>query len=167
MSIYMKIRDIPGSVHAKGFENWIELISFNFGTRRQMTIQPGRVSDREGTRPVVSEITIAKTMDKSSSLLFSESVIGKAKPEVSIAFVTTSHTITPYVEYQLSNVIVSAYHVSHSQGAVRNTNQSELAVETIMLDFEKIERKYTSFDENNKPGSPLAASYDLRQAVAG
>lgn len=162
MATYMKISGIDGDVTAKGHENWIHVDSLEFSTKRTLNTQPGRIADREGARPALSEITITKQMDKSSPLLFSESCVGKAKDEVKINLCTTGSEITPFMEYTLSNVIVSRYQIDSTSSGEASSHPRE----HISLSYDKVEMKFTPFDENNKPQSPIPAGYDLKQAAA-
>lgn len=156
MAIYMKVDGIDGLVSAKGYEKWIELDSLNFGVQRNITTKPGNVSDRETSKPTIHEFTIGKVMDKTSPNLFSEACVGKAKSSVQIHVCQTGDTISPYMQYTLSNVLISNYQVSA-------TNKADKAApeESVTLNFDKIEMKYTPYDESHKASSPIPAGYDL------
>ena len=157
MATYMQIDGIPGDVTAKGHENWISISEIHFGTRRNLSTDPGRIADREGTRPNISEITINKKVDQSSPLLFSESCVGKAKPTVKLDVCQTGSALSPYLQYTLNNAIVSGYQVSTG---------GEYPMESVCITFDKIEMKYTPYDEQNQPKSPIPAGYDLKTAAA-
>lgn len=162
MAIYMQIQGINGNVTTKGYENWIELESFAFHVHRKLNTQPGRVSNREGSKPSVSEVDVSKRLDKSSSLLFGEATVGTAKPTVNIHFVTTNASPQPYLEYTFSNVIVSGHAIEHQH----TETTDNYPLENISLNFDKIEMKVIPFDKNHKAQSPVPAGYDLNQAVA-
>lgn len=156
MAIYMKIDGIDGNVTAKGYEKWIELDSLNFGVQRNINTKPGNVTDREATKPTVNELTVNKAMDKTSPNLFVEACVGKAKSKVEIHVCQTSDRISPYMQYTLSNVLISNYQVS----AV-NKADNAAPMETANLNFDKIEMKYTPYDEKHNALSPIPAAYDL------
>lgn len=170
MPIYMHIPGVNGDVTSKNHNNWIEIKSVTFHTKRNLNTQPGRIADREGSRPSVSEIEITKIMDKTSPLLFSESVTGNAKSQVEIHMCTTNDTITPFQALTLSNVVVSGYTMHPTTQdfvADKNTvDRSTYPTETIRLNFTKIETKFTPFDAKHKPQSPIPAGYDLETAAA-
>ncbi len=157
MSIYMKIPGIDGDISAQDHEEWIQLSHLNFSTKRSLSIEPGRITDRESTRPSISELEIIKKMDKTSPLLFSESCTGKAKAEVKIDICQTGSSLVPYMQYSLRNVIVSGYRV--------NADDEFYPTETINLSFDRIEMRYTPFDELNQAQSPIPAAYDLKKAT--
>ena len=167
-TIYMKVDGIEGNVTAKGHENWIGLKSANFDVKRHLSTDPGRISDREGTRPSISEVTITKIMDKSSPLLFGESCVGKAKSEVQIDICQTdSSHLNTYAQLTLNNVIISGYELdaNHSKKE-QNTSAHQYPQEKITLSFDKIELRYTPYNDKNEPESPIPSGYDLKQAVA-
>src|SRR3989344_5181660 len=134
MAIYIKIENIEGDVTAKGHKNWIQIQSFQLETKRHINHEPGRIADRENTRPTISEFILTKQMDKSSPYLFTEACVGKTKKEIKIDLCQTSTSLTPYVQYTLSNVIVSSYEI-HSE-------PKEHPKEKISLSFDKMEIKY-------------------------
>ncbi len=162
MAIYMKIDGIDGHVTAKGYEKWIELDSFQFGVNRSIATKPGNVSDRESTKPTISEIVVTKAMDKTSPNIFTEACVGKAKPKVEIHFCQTGENVSPYMQYTLSNVLVSNYQAQRLQD--NNVTANATPVETINLNFDKIEMKYTPYDEKHAADSPVPAGYDLNTA---
>lgn len=167
MTIYMQIKGIPGNVTAKNYQHWIELESFHFLVQRQLNTQPGRISNREGSKPRISEIVVNKRLDKSSSLLFGEATVGIAKPEVNIHFITTNISPQAYLEYTLSNTIISGHEISQqAHHSSTDVEYETYPLETIHLNFDKIEMKVIPFDKNHKPESPIPAGYDLNSAIS-
>ena len=161
MSTYMQIKGIQGDVTAKGHENWIQLEGFNFNVSRSISTDPGRISDRESTRPSISEVVIHKKSDKSFPLLFNEACVGKAKPQVVLHVCQTDDSLKPYMEITLNNAIVSHYGISQDPMV-----QSGKPNEVIGLSFDKIEVRYTPYDNTNQAQSPVSGAYDLKQAVS-
>ncbi len=160
MTTYLKIDGIHGDVSANGHEQWIAINTLNFHVKRALSATPGRLADREGTRPAISEIVLTKRMDKSSPHLFIEACSGKAKQVQIDICQSSSSELTPYASFTLRNAIISGYSINcESTGH----NYPE---ESISLSFDQIEMKYTPFDEQNNPQSPIPAGYDLKQASA-
>ena len=152
MSIYMKVEGIDGTVTAQGHEKWIECGSFQFGVGRAISNTIGGTSDREASRPSISEISVTKEMDKSSPLLFNEATVGKAKKVEIHMCKTGTSAIETYQEYILEDCMVSGYSVS--SGGDRPS-------ESLSLSFAKITTKYIPFNEKGDAGSPVPAGYDL------
>lgn len=78
MAIYMNFnKNAPkGNVTAKGYEDWIEVDSFNFGVGRGISMEAGAMANREASRPSISEVTVTKRIDAASGGLFKASVSG-------------------------------------------------------------------------------------------
>ena len=156
MATYLKIDGIVGDVKSKGHENWIAIETVNFRVQRSISVEPNYTEYNSGARPTISEITINKKADKSSPSFFSAACLGNAKPQAEIDFCITDDSLNPYMKYCLGGVVLNSYEV--------NTMDGE-AIETIQLGFDRIEIKYTPYDENHQPQSPIPAGYDLRQAT--
>lgn len=160
MSIYMKIDGIDGHVTAKGYEKWIELDNVHFGVERTISAKPGNTADREATKPTIREVVVAKTMDKTTPNIFTEACVGKAKSKVEIHICQTGEKISPYMQYEFDNVIFSNYQVS-----ALGTEQNVIPKEILHLNFDKIQMKYTPYNDKHQAGSPIPAGYDLSSAT--
>ncbi|MCK4870429.1 MAG: type VI secretion system tube protein Hcp [Gammaproteobacteria bacterium] len=169
MSAYMKIQGIDGNVTAKGLEKWIEIESCDFGVKRKMNTQPGSVTNREGTKPSISEFTISKRVDTTSPSLFKEAAVGSTIPSVQLKFVNTGSDLNEYHLITLTDVLISGYDFNHTAvhpGADGALPQETKPLENVTFNFRKIETKHTPYDKNNKAGSPRATGYDLETAQA-
>ncbi len=156
MPIYMKYEAIDGDVTAEGHEKWIELHSCQFGVGRAIKSPTGGSKDREGSAPSLTEIAISKDTDVSSPKLFSESLQGEGVP-VTIDFCKTDKgKLETYLTYTLTDTVVSSFSMSHAGG-----DRSKRPMESLSLNFTKIELKNISMGSANDTGSPDAVTYDL------
>lgn len=157
MAIYLEYDGIKGNVTADGYKNHIAVLSVDFGVGRGISMEAGNLSNRESTRPSVSEVTITKVADNSVTALFKESVTGNAGKTVKIKFVRTgSDKVQEYLDIELSDVLISGYTISaESEGE---------PTETITLSHSKIMINYSDFDKTNKSGNPQRVGYDLESA---
>lgn len=156
MAIYMNYNDkkIKGNVTAKGYEDWIEISSFQFGVGRGISMEVGQMANREATRPSISEISCSKAMDASSGGLFKESVSGAEGVKVVIHLVQTGAAeIQKFAEYTLEECMVSSYSVSASEGGAPH--------ESVSLSFGKIMCDLSNADKTNKNASSMKVGYDL------
>jgi type VI secretion system secreted protein Hcp len=151
MAIYLQIEGIDGDVTAEGHEDAIECQSVQWGVQRPIHTPTGTSQERESARPSVSDITITKTVDKASPELFAEACAGRAR-NVKIDFVRIGEAIETYLEYALSNALISAYSVSAADGR---------PTESVSFNFTRIEMKYTPYDAQGQPQSPIVAGYDI------
>ena len=73
MAIYVEWDGIKGNTTADGYKDQITVLSCNFGVSRGITMEAGSMSNREATRPSLSEISISKISDSSCINIFKES----------------------------------------------------------------------------------------------
>lgn len=157
MAIYIEYTGIKGNVTAEGYKDHISASSFQFGVGRGVSMESGNLSNREHTKPSLSEITITKTADSSTTSLFKEAVTGAAGKKVVIKFVHTgSDKLVEFMTYTLEDCIVSGYSISASENGE--------PVESVSLSYSKVLVNYNDHDKTNKGGSPVRVGYDLSTA---
>ncbi|MEW9617650.1 type VI secretion system tube protein Hcp [Shinella sp. S4-D37] len=152
MAVYLKYEGIDGEATHEKHTKWIEVHSLQFGVGRGISTPTGATTNRESSQPSVSEVVITKMLDSSSTALFAESVTGTAGKKVEIHLVNTGDPGDTYVEYTLTDSLISGYSVS--SGGDRPS-------ESISINFTKIEFKFTSFDAKNKTASPTVVGYNM------
>lgn len=157
MAIYLEYDGIKGNVTAEGYKDHIEASSLQFGVRRDVSMTPGTMSNRESSRPILDEIHFTKRVDSSAAALFKESVTGAAGKKVVVKFVRTgTEKIEQFMDYTLEDCIVSGYSINASAEGEPN--------ESITLSYSKIMVNYKDHDKTNKAGSPQRVGYDLEKA---
>jgi type VI secretion system secreted protein Hcp len=157
MAIYLEYEGIKGNVTADGYKDHIAVQSIQFGVGRGISMEPGKLSNREATRPTLSEITISKVADTSATSFFKEAVTGSAGKKATFKFVQTgSDKVVEYMTYTLEDVLVSGYSISGSSEGD--------PIESISLSYAKILVAYNDFDKTNKSSNPQRAGYDLTTA---
>lgn len=160
MAIYMNFNNKApaGNVTAKGYEDWIEVDSFNFGVGRGISMEAGAVANREASRPSLSEVTVTKRIDAASGGLFKASVTGDEGVKVEIHVVQTgANSVEKFAVYTLEDVIISSYSISASSGGAPQ--------EAISLSFSKIEADLNHADKTNKNPKNMRVGYDLSTAT--
>lgn len=158
MAIYLKYEGIDGDATHEQHKKWLDIKRLTWGVGRAVTTPVGSAHNREASEPHVSEVSVTKTMDASSPKFFTEGCTGKQGKKVTIHLVTTGSPGDTYVEYILTNALVSGYNIS---------TDGDRPVEHINLNFTKMEVKYVPYDANHKPQSPIVASYDLATTKSG
>lgn len=158
MAIYLKYDGIDGEATHDSHQKWIDISTLQFGIGRGISTPSGSTANREASQPSVSEITIVKQMDGSSPKLFTESATGNVGKTVKIDLVSTGSPGNTYVTYTLTNTLISGYSVSSG---------GDRPIETVTLNFTKIEYKFIPYDNNNKAGTPVTVSYDLSTTKSG
>lgn len=157
MAIYLEFEGVKGNVTADGYKDHIGVLSFQFGVGRGISMEAGNMSNRESSRPSVSEVTLTKAADNSATALFKEAVTGSAGKKVVVKFVRTgADKVQEYMDYTLENCLISGYSVSAD-------GEGE-PMETITLSFSKVMINYNDHDATNKSASPQRVGYDLATA---
>lgn len=157
MAIYIEYEGIKGNVTAEGYKDHISASSIQFGVGRGISMEPGKLSNREATRPTISEITLTKAADTSATAFFKEAVTGAAGKKVVIKFVQTgSDKVVEFMTYTLEDCLVSGYSIS--------ADSESDPMESISLSFAKIMVNYNDFDKSNKSSNPQRVGYDLAAA---
>ncbi len=155
MAIYMQISGIPGNATAKGYENWIQLSSLHHFATRSVHNEVGAAKNRGIGVPRLGEIEIVKNLDAATPLLFQRFCAGSSISTVKIDLVSTDEQLQPYLEYTLSNVIISSI-TNHATGGAPYS--------VITLNYTKIEEKFTAHDGSGVAQSPIVAGYNLETA---
>ena len=157
MAIYLEYQGIKGNVTAVGYKDHIAVQSVQFGIGRGISMEAGNLSNRESTRPSLSEINLTKVADNSVTAIFKEAVTGSAGKKVVVKFVRTgADKVQEYMDYTLEDCLVSGYSLSAD-------SESE-PLEQITLSYAKIMINYSDFDKTNKSGNPQRVGYDLETA---
>lgn len=159
MAIYMNYNNKTpaGNVTAAGYEGWIELDSMDYGTGRSITMEAGAMSNREASRPNLSEIMISKTLDSASGGLHKASLSGDSGVKVEIHIVQTgADKVEKYAEYKFEEVMISSFASSAS------TNSRPM--ERISLSYAKMESDLTHADKTNKNTKNIKTGYCLTTA---
>ena len=157
MPIFMHYDGIDGNVTAKGYEKWIEVQSFQFGSGRGISTPTGGSENREASAPSVSEVVVTKLMDKASPKLFEESLIGKDGKIVKIVMTRTGKELAELCLYKFEEVLVSGYSVSSGGDGA--------PMESLSINFVKFEYSYTGSDVAGKDASKMKVAYDIGQAT--
>src|SRR4051812_41235603 len=115
MPIYMNYDGIKGSVTEKNHKGWIDLMSAQLGTHRNVKDPTGSNVNREASVPSVSEITVTKVQDDASSDLFKAALCGTGKT-VQVDFCRTAEgpnqPVVVYLTITMENTLISSYNVS-------------------------------------------------------
>jgi type VI secretion system secreted protein Hcp len=154
MPIYMEYDggSVAGDATAEGHEKWIELNSMQWGVGRGISSPTGGSADRESSAPSVSEIVVTKPSDISTVKLLNEALQGEGKTVKIDLCKTDKGKLEPYLQYTLTNTLISGHSFSSS---------GDRPMETISLNFTKVECKNIGMKDTNETGDPETITYDL------
>lgn len=146
--IYMKYEGIDGDVTSSDHRGWIELNSCSLPALPAPPPAPAPAGVAVGGP---GSAVLVKKVDKASPLLSKAAATGKVVPSVQVDLPkVTAPGTTPYLRYELKNVMISSYSVSGAGGAA--------PTESMSLNFTKIEFRYPEQKASPKLAAPNRAS---------
>jgi len=153
MPIFLKIDGIEGNVTSQGHEKWIDVDSIQWRVVRAISNNSTiKNNNWQTSKTGISEVSITKTMDVSSPLIFSEACGGDSKKtQIHLSTEGSGKTDT-YMEYELEDCLVSSYSVS---------SEGDIPIESISFTFTKMQMKFIPYDESGQALSPIPAGYDM------
>lgn len=153
---FLKLSTIPGESSDDKHKEWIETLSYHLGVS-----QPGSGSASSGGAPNAeranfSDFSIVHTLDKASPKLFLACATGQHIPEVKLELCRATGDKQKYMEYKMTDVLVSGVRPGgSSQGG------DALPLEEVSFNFSKIEVIYTETDhKSGKPKGDVKANWD-------
>jgi len=161
MPIYMQLGGVKGNVTNVNYQNWIEIKSIHWGVTVAVATTVGAGTSRLSSGKITPmDVSMHKEFDSASVPLLKLAFAGKSIPQALIAVTrTASNTATAYLTFTLSNVIISSFQTS-------GTDSSEaLPMDSITLNFSKIELASSPTDAANNVTGNIVGSYDFVQAV--
>ncbi len=156
MALYLKCEGIEGEATDDKHSKWIICDSASLSVFRSI---PGGAKDQQRTKgeTTLGDLTFVRQLDKSSPKMFEATALGKFHKEMKVEFTTTTGGKTDtYLCWTLENVIFTGYSV-HG-----NSSGEPLPSEQITINFTKITKTYTEFD--NKKGTKkgnVEAKYEV------
>ena len=153
---YLKIEGVPGeSLETVKHKDWIEIDSFSFALK-------GAQASGGGTgKASFQDISIRKHIDKSSPLLMLKCCTGEHIPEAVLEYskAVGAGTQAVFLKIKMSDLLISSYGFSGAGGTV--AGGTTLPVDSLSLNFTKIEMTYIPYDAAGAPGQPVTAVCDL------
>lgn len=92
--------------------------------------------------------------------MFEASCVGNVIGQIIIVGSGASNDSDNFLQYTLDDVIVSHY----SASGINDSDNNSKPMETLNLNYSKIELKYVPCNSDNKPLSPIRAGYDISTA---
>jgi type VI secretion system secreted protein Hcp len=158
--IYMQYEGVQGDVTAAGHDKWIELNSVQWGV--PLPAPPPAPAPAGVATGGPGTLRFVKKVDKASPLLSKAAASGKTVPAVQIDVPKgTAPGATPYLRYELKNVMITSYSVS-AQGA-----GDPIPTESISFNFSRIEYKYAEQKATAKNPRAAAGAYTIPGNAAG
>ena len=154
--IFLKIGDIKGESLAKGHENEIDAISWNWGMTQ--TIAMKSASGAAMGKVQVQDITISKHVDKSSPSLMLACCSGKRYPDATLVLRKAGTKPIEYLKIIMRDVMVSSV-------AVGTSSDQDKVAENISLGFVEFKVEYFPQNKDGTAGSAVSAGWNIVKGI--
>ena len=171
---FLKIDGIDGESQDDKYKNQIHINSFSWGVANKGTSAAGGGSG--AGKALFHDLFVIKEVDASSPKLMEACASGKHIGSVILHCRKAGGSQQEYYTITLTDVLVSAYQTSgcpagkRMHGATVTTSRSNVPhngvapvpVETVSINFSKIQFDYKEQDSKGNVGGPVSAGYDLK-----
>ncbi len=155
--VFMRIDNIKGESTDDKHKEWIEVESFSHGMSNTGGTSFG--GGGGAGKPVHQDFNVVKKLDKASPKLYSALNTGEHIKEVIIEVVRAGGDKQKYMEYKMTDVLITSMQISGNPA-------SDRPIESVSLNYAKIEWTYTQTDETGKPMGDVQSGWDIAQNKA-
>jgi type VI secretion system secreted protein Hcp len=156
---FLKIEGIPGESTDDKHKDWIEILSYSFAVTQKASGSASTAGGASSQRANFSDFSIVKALDKASPKLFEACASGKHLATVTLELCRAGGNKVKYMEYKMSNCIISSVRPGGSSHA-----SETLPLEEVAFNFGKIELSYTQQKRSDgSGGGQVAAGWDLEK----
>jgi len=154
---FLKIATVPGECTDDKHKDWIEILSFSWGVSQPGSGSSSTGGARSAERVDIQDFSIVKVADKASPKLFLACCKGEHINEVKVELCRATGDKSKYLEYKMSDVIIS----SVRKGGAAQGGET-LPMEEVAFNFGKLEMTYTETDhQTGRPKGDVKAHWDL------
>jgi len=156
---FLKIDGIPGESTDDKHKDWIEILSYSWGVSQTASGSASTSGGASSERADFQDFSIVKALDKASPKLALACADGTHIKEVIIELCRAGGDKLKYMEYKMSNAIVTSMRPGGaSQGG------ETLPLEEVSFNYGKIEWTYTQQKRaDGSGGGNVAAGWDLEK----
>ncbi len=148
---FLRIEGIEGGATRAGHENWIEVLSFNYGLASSAGAVPTGGARTAG-RAQFQDVAVTKSIDKSSPLLAVACAEGRHYPEAELVFYAPGST-SPIGSVRLTDVMITT--------AMTGSESSGPVMEEVRLSFARIVWNYNDIDPRGRSRGTVSAGWDV------
>jgi type VI secretion system secreted protein Hcp len=153
-SIFLQLDGTPGEATASGFEDQIVVTSFSHGVSTTVTTNP--TGGPGASEPTFTDLTISKSLDKASPLLYLNCAQGKVIKTATLTLCQQDEDkTTVFYTIKLGQVLVTSVRSSGNSGG------DSRPTETITLNFSTIDCKYVPQNSDGTAGTPVEFKWNL------
>jgi type VI secretion system secreted protein Hcp len=151
---FLKIDGIAGESTDAKHKGEIELTSYSWGVSQHVTASPGSGGGGGAGKAAFQDFTFVQHVQVSSPALMLACATGQHLKSATLTVRTTGKAPIEFLTIKLTDVLVSAFQeVTHEGGR---------PLESVSLDYAKIEIAYRPQGAAGKPGAEVKAGWDLK-----
>lgn len=161
MPAYLKLTGFEGNVSKGAYKGWIEVESYSWGFSVPVQTTVGSTSNRLSAGKVTpGDLHIVKKQDQTSGKMMLDAMGGANITEATLTITTLSKAGAEdkYMEYKMSDAIVSSFSTGGSQG------QHE-PMENMSVNFAKIEISQFTKDVSGTAVAAQRGGFDFTTAA--
>ena len=160
MAAFAKYEGIDGESKDVNHQNWIDVLSIDWGVHKPGGGATGPTRRRGDT--IVEDLNLTIEYEKASPKLLEKCAKGAVIPKLEIELTTTyGGARVTYLKYELENVIVSSYKMSAS-------GNDEAGPPTVVIsnNFKEIKVTYSEFDDEGSNQGNTETSFKVGKGKA-
>ncbi len=160
---FIKIQDIPGESTDDKHAEWIEILSFSHGVSQPGSGSVSSGGSRTAERCEHQDFSIVKTLDKATPKLNLYCCNGTHIPEIVVELCRAGGDKQKYMEYKMTDVIISSVRPGGSAKGGDN-----LPLEEVTFTYGKIDWTYTETDhKSGAPKGDVSTHWNLHTNTGG
>lgn len=154
---FIKIDGIPGESTDDKHKDWIEILSYSMGISQPTSGSASTAGGASSERAHFQDFSIVKALDKASPKIAQACASGTHVKEVKVELCRAGGDKVKYMEYKMSNCIISSFRPGGSAHGGET-----LPLEEVAFNYGKIEFTYTQQKRaDGSGGGNVAAGWDL------
>jgi type VI secretion system secreted protein Hcp len=154
--MYLKLDKINGEAKAKGYEDQIEVLSWNWGMTQSGSAHVGSGTGTAGVS--VGDLSIVKYVDKSTPTIIKYCCQGTYWDNATLSVLKAGQDAMVYLQLELQHGLVS----SVTGGGV---GPEERLIETVSFNFKAFKLNYWP-QKDGKKQAPIPAGWDIPSNTA-
>jgi type VI secretion system secreted protein Hcp len=154
VDIFLKLDGIKGESQDSKHKEEIDVLSYSFGASQAGTMSYG--GGGGAGKVSFQDLSFTHRVDKSSPALFLHCANGAHIKEATLTNRKAGKDAQEYLVIKLSDILVSAVQLGDSSG-------SELPMESVSLNYSKIEMEYKEQKKDGTLGAGVKFNWDVKQ----